>query len=193
MSGHAEKCVERYLELSGKTAKDLLKCDTPCVDDHQLTTEDQSVKGELSSVAARIVLKVLYLSRMGRPETLWSVNTLARQVTKWSAACDRRMHRLASYLNRTKNWCQLCYVGDYPDDCWIACFCDASLQEICKPQHPLLGHIFAWWDLELLSHSPGCARNRVPLVTVQLKQKSLHLMLLCVWRAFQFCPCGKLF
>ena len=41
--------------------------------------------------AHHIVLKCLYLARIGRPDILWSVNKLARSVTKWTQACDRRL------------------------------------------------------------------------------------------------------
>ena len=34
MCGHAEQCVERYLELSGKDVSTLKKVPTPCIDDH---------------------------------------------------------------------------------------------------------------------------------------------------------------
>ena len=63
---------------------------------------------------------------MGRTDTLWSVNTLVRKVTCWNGACDKRLHRLISYLRHTQNWTQTCYVGDYPDDYILVCFCDAS-------------------------------------------------------------------
>ena len=63
---------------------------------------------------------------MGRPDTLWTVNTLARKVTKWDRGSDKRLHRLIEYLKSTKDWIQLCYVGDYPSDCWLALFVDAS-------------------------------------------------------------------
>ena len=126
MHGHAEGCVERYCSLAGKSAESLTKVATPCMDDHQFTAEDLESKGTLAAVAARIVLKVLYLSRMGRPDTLWSVNTLARKVTCWNGACDKRLHRLISYLRHTQDWTQTCYVGDHPDDCFLVCFCDAS-------------------------------------------------------------------
>ena len=63
---------------------------------------------------------------MGRPDTLWSVNTLARKVTKWDKGCDKRLHRLIEYLNSTADWGQLCFVGDHPKDCFLALFCDAS-------------------------------------------------------------------
>ena len=47
--------------------------------------------GELSSTCSQIVLKCLYLVRIGRPpDILWSVNKLARSITKWTKACDKR-------------------------------------------------------------------------------------------------------
>ena len=126
MAGHAAQCVERYCELADKSVKDLKDVATPCIDDHQLSQEDMDTKGTLEKVAARIVLKVLYLARMGRPDVLWSVNTLARKVTKWNSGCDKRTLRLISYLHKTQNWGQVCFVGDHPADCWLALFCDAS-------------------------------------------------------------------
>ena len=101
MSGHARQCVERYCELSGKTVASLKQVSTPCIDDHMLSAQDGLPAGELSDVASKIVLKELYLSRLGRPDTLWSVNTLAREVTRWSEACDKRFHRLMSYTPHT--------------------------------------------------------------------------------------------
>ena len=63
---------------------------------------------------------------MSRPDLLWSVNTLARMVTKWNQACDKRLHRLIAYLYWTKDWVQTCFVGDHPEACSLALFCDAS-------------------------------------------------------------------
>ena len=55
---------------------------------------------KLSKVWSQIVLKCLYLARIGGPHILWSMNKLARSVTKWTGACDRRSARLISYLGR---------------------------------------------------------------------------------------------
>ena len=63
---------------------------------------------------------------MGRPDLLWTVNVLAREVTRWNVACDKRLLRLISYLNTTKNYVQVCFVGDNAEDCKIALFTDAS-------------------------------------------------------------------
>ena len=94
MVDHSKQCVERYLELAKKSEKSLQRRQTPCIDDHQLDPDDFITKGTLEPVASRIVLKILYTARMGRPDILWSVNTLARMVTKWDRACDKRLRIL---------------------------------------------------------------------------------------------------
>ena len=84
MEGHAKKCVERYCELANKTTQQLYKVSTPCIDDHHFKEEELKSEGELSKVCFQIVLKCLYLARIGRPDILWSVNKLARSITKWT-------------------------------------------------------------------------------------------------------------
>ena len=81
MEGHAKKCVERYCELAIKTAQQLYKVSTPCIDDHHFKEEELKSVGELSKVCSQVVLKCLYLARIGRPDILWSVNKLARSIT----------------------------------------------------------------------------------------------------------------
>ena len=81
MEGHAKKCVERYCELASKTNQQLYKVSTPCIDDHHFKEEEMKSVGELSQVCSQIVLKC-YLARIGRPDILWSVNKLARSITK---------------------------------------------------------------------------------------------------------------
>ena len=74
----------------------------------------------------KIVMKVLYLSMSSRPDTLWTVCNLARDVTKWTQASDDRLLRLMAYLNRTKEMFQQCWVGDPIEDCILAACSDAS-------------------------------------------------------------------
>ena len=67
MEGHAEKCVERFCELANKATQQLCKVSTPCIDDHHFIEEELKSVGELSKVCSQIVLKCLYLARVGRP------------------------------------------------------------------------------------------------------------------------------
>ena len=84
MVDHAKKCVERYCELANRITQQLYKVAAPCIHDHQFKEEEMGSVGELSKVCAQIVLKCLYLARIDRPDILWSVNELARAITKWT-------------------------------------------------------------------------------------------------------------
>ena len=97
MEGHAQKCVERYCELANKKTEQFCKVSNHCLDDHHFKKEDLESVGELSEVCSQIALTCLYLARIGRPDILWSVNKLARSVTKWTGACDIRLARLISF------------------------------------------------------------------------------------------------
>ena len=113
MVGHAKKCVERYCELANKTTQQLYKVSTPCIDDHHFKEEETKSVGRLVKLPAlKIVLKCLYLARIGRLDILWSVNKLARSITKWTKACDKRLNRLISYIHHTSEYKQYCHVGN---------------------------------------------------------------------------------
>ena len=81
MEGHAKKCVERCCELANRTTQQLHKVSTSCIDDHHCKEEELKSVEELSKVSSQNVLKCLYLARIGRPDTLWSVNKFARSIT----------------------------------------------------------------------------------------------------------------
>ena len=126
MDGHAKKCVEIYCELGNKTTQQLYKVATPCTDDHQFKEEENESVGELTTVCSQIVLKCLYFARIGRPDFLWSVNKLARAVTKWTKACDKRLARLISYIHHTNEYRQYCYVGNTAQHCRLGLFQDSG-------------------------------------------------------------------
>ena len=86
MKGSASKCVEKYCKLGNISPKSLKKVATPCNDDHLISPEDMTTVGELKDSCSRIVLTALYLARNSRPDILWSVNSLAREVTRWTVA-----------------------------------------------------------------------------------------------------------
>ena len=126
MEGHAKKCVERYCELANKTTQQLYKVSTPCIDDHHFKEEETKSVGELSQVCSQIVLKCLYLTRIGRPDILLSVNKLARSITKWTKACDKRLNRLISYIHHTCEYKQYCHVGNTAKQCRLGLFQDSD-------------------------------------------------------------------
>ena len=112
MEGHAKKCVERYCVLANKTTQQLYNVSTPCFDDHHFKEE--------------LVLKCENLARIGRPDILWSVNKLARSITKWTSACDKRLSRLISYIHHTSEYKQYCHVGKTAKQCRLGLFQDSD-------------------------------------------------------------------
>ena len=78
--------------------------------------------GEMPEVCSQIVLKCMYLARIGRPDNLWSVNKLARSVTKATQACDKRLARLISYIHPTTDCRQYCHVGNTTRHCRLGLF-----------------------------------------------------------------------
>ena len=126
MEGHAKKCVERYCELANKMTQQLYKVSTPCIDDHHFKEEELKSVGELSKVCSQIALKCLYLARIGRPDMLWSVKKLARSITKWTKACDKRSSRLLSYIHHTCEYRQYCHVGNTAKQCRLGLFQDSD-------------------------------------------------------------------
>ena len=126
MAGHAKKCVERYCELANKTTQQLYKVSTPCIDDHHFKEEETKSVGELSHACSQVGLTCSYLARIGRPDILWSVNKLARSITKWTKACDKRLNRLISFIHHTCEYKQYCHVGNTAKQCRLGLFQDSD-------------------------------------------------------------------
>ena len=69
------------------------------MDDHQFTKDDFETRVvEIADACAQLVLKCLYLARICRPDFFWTVDALARAITKRNRACGKSLARLMSYL-----------------------------------------------------------------------------------------------
>ena len=128
MAGHAQKCVERYCGLANKKkTEQLYKVSTFCLNDHDFKKEELETAEELSKVCSQIVLKCLFLARIGRLDILRSVNKFARSVTKWTRACDRRLACLISYITTQMiDYRQYCHVGNTAQHCRLGLFQDSD-------------------------------------------------------------------
>ena len=74
-----------------------------------------------------MVLKCLHLDRIGGPDVLQSVNKLARAVTKWTRACDKRLARLIFHFHACE-YRQYCYVGNTAQQCRLGLFQDSDFE-----------------------------------------------------------------
>ena len=72
-------------------------------------TQDQ---GALQPIAAKVFIKSLYAARMARFDLLRAVFHLACFIAKWTNECDRRLHRLVCYINSTKSYRVVGWIGD---------------------------------------------------------------------------------
>ena len=84
-----------------RRAEQVYQVSTPCLDDHYFKKEE-----------LKWTVGGLCLARIGRPDILWSVNKLARPVTKWTRARDKRLARLVSCINHTSDHGQCFHVGN---------------------------------------------------------------------------------
>ena len=147
-----QRSVERYCELANKTTQQLYKVSTPCIDDHHLKEDEMKSVGELSQVCSQIVLKCLYLARIGRPDILWSVNKLARSITKCTKACDKRLNRLISYIHHTCEYKQYCHVGNAAKQCRLGLFQDSDFAGDLEDSIHFWRNIVRFWKSYISSN-----------------------------------------
>lgn len=126
MVDYCQEAINLYLDVAGKDLV-LRKVSTPYVSDGVLTDADYQITGQVADKASSVLMKLLWVTRLCRPDLAYSICLLAGQVTKWSRNCDKQLLRLISYLNSTKNLCLHLSMLDLPQDCTIDLFCDADL------------------------------------------------------------------
>ena len=54
------------------------------------------------------------------------MNKLARSITKWTKACDKRVSRLISYIHHTCEYNQYCHKGNTAKQCRLGLFQDSD-------------------------------------------------------------------
>ena len=86
-----------------------------------MTTTSNKKKWNLLENCHMYALKLFWNAyswhELGRPDILWSVFKLARSITKWTKACDKRLNRLLSYIHHTCDYKQYCHVGNITKQC----------------------------------------------------------------------------
>ena len=71
-------------------------------------------------------MKVLYGSRMARPDLLKINCSLASEVSRWSSTSTERLHRMMCYIEQTKHIGLVGWCGDSPSDLFLEAFADAD-------------------------------------------------------------------
>jgi hypothetical protein len=99
MRSYAESIVDTYCEITGFDKKRFRNVPTPHIPESSFTEEDLTQSGELGTGASHILMRLLWLSRLTRPDLPFIVTRLASRVTSWTKFEDRQLHRCVSYLN----------------------------------------------------------------------------------------------
>ena len=126
MTDYCQQVIDLYVEVvEGKV--NFRNVSTPYVNENMLTQQDFEVQGQVSQKASSVLMKLLWVCRLARPDLAYAINSLSTQVTRWSRNSDKQLYRLVSYLYTTKDLCLVSQVYDEPENCTIDLFCDADL------------------------------------------------------------------
>lgn len=126
MRDYEQQVLDRYLDITGGNVA-FRKVSTPYVTEGMLIQADYEVEGQISSKAASVLMQLLWLTRLARPDLAFAVSSLATQVTKWSRNADKQLYRLLSYVWTTRNLCMKSQVWDPPNECSLDLYADADL------------------------------------------------------------------
>ena len=125
--------------------------------------------------------KCLNLARTGGPDILWSENKLARAVTKWTRACDKRLARLISTFitqmttDHVVMWVTRLNIVDG------VYFKTQTLLETLKIQNQQNEESCVFSEVEHLFPKVGCARSKRQCLTVPQNRKLFLWMLVSEW------------
>ena len=167
------KCVERYCDLANKKVEQLWKVSHPCLDGHQFKQEELESVGKLSEVCSQIVFKCLSLARIRR---------VCEQACKISHKMDSSMWQTISKADflfsshRTISgnivmWETRRSIAD-----WVSSKTQILLA-ILRTQSQLQVVSCVFLEVEHLSQSVGCVRNRLQFHTVPQSLRSFLTML----------------
>ena len=114
---------EAYTSLTGKTLKE---ANSPYVADGSLVETDWDTKGQLEGSASKVLMKLLWLARLARPDLMKGICDLTRRVTCWSRADDKRLYRLVCYLWSTKTHKLFGQIADPVENLRVVLYTDAD-------------------------------------------------------------------
>ena len=134
MEGFLWQCVERYCELAEKNGYNakLKTVSTPFLDDGCLRAAAEcrldggAKEGCLREDASKCLMKILYCARMARFDLLRPTCALASNITRWTEADDKALHRLVCYINSTLKVRMIGFVGDDPSGIIVRLSADAD-------------------------------------------------------------------
>jgi hypothetical protein len=151
--------------------RSLREAHTPYLDDEDRRAWPDGAfasRGTLHGKAASILMKLLYIARLARPDLLRAIIVLAADICRWSRAHDVALRRVIEYCNTTADVTMRGCVGDDLRDCVLVGHADADFASNKKTSKSTSG---AWVYLKgprtsmVLSYTckrQGCVATSTP-------------------------------
>ena len=115
----AKQCVELYEQLYSKKVKHFR---SPHCDGGTLVGSDNECVGQLAASSAKLVMKLMCLGKISRPDIMVAINTPALHITRWS---DNDDVGLVGYIVATIDYARVMRINDPPAELWL------SLYDVC--------------------------------------------------------------
>eukprot|EP00435_Cladocopium_sp_Y103_P040038 s2308_g10.t2 len=163
---------------------------TPPPADTEPDVNSEVVRGALAPHAASILMKLLYAARIARFDLLLSVNSLARNVTKWTRDDDMRLHHLMCYVNSTLTLRMIGWVGDDIDTMNVAVYADAGFAGCAQSLRSTSGsrmHVHGKhtrFPIAGGSKRQGCVSHSTPeaeIVAADVTLRTMGLPTMSIW------------
>ena len=90
------------------------------------STPKEVTTGQLSHIAVKCLMKIMYIARFARQDLLAAARALTTMITKWGEMRDRKLFRIIKYMNGSAEWRQIGFIGDTPDELELELFSDAD-------------------------------------------------------------------
>ena len=82
--------------------------------------------GELSHIATKCLMKIMYIAGFARQDPLRAIGALTTMITRWDETCDRKLFQIIKHINGTVERRQIGLIGDSPDNLQLGLFSDAD-------------------------------------------------------------------
>ena len=107
--------------------------------DENVDNSSEFVRDALIPHVASVLMKLLYAARIARFDLLRLINSLARNVTKWTTNDDAKLYHLMYYVNSSLSKRMIGWVDDTFDNLSVLLFADADFAGCSKFLRSTLG------------------------------------------------------
>ena len=104
MRSYETGIVEFDCGLRGIEVTSLKRVTSPALPESSVTDQEAEEQGVLHNQASKVLMRLLWLSRLSRPDLSFITGRLASNVSRWSRWDDRQLSRVISYSHYTSEF-----------------------------------------------------------------------------------------